>query len=59
MDNKQKTIFVYDDWSREFPVLMGRLYVQFSRGEEVVSYEYEDSWLKNNNLNYFKILEVK
>lgn len=49
MDNKQKTIFVYDDWSREFPVLMGRLYVQFSRGEEVFSFEYEDSWLKNNN----------
>ena len=49
MDNKQKTIFVYDDWSREFPVLMGRLYVQFSRGEEVFSFEYENSWLKNNN----------
>ena len=49
MDNKQKTIFVYDDWSREFPVLMGRLYVQCSRGEEVFSFEYENSWLKNNN----------
>ena len=29
MDNKQKTIFVYDDWSREFPVLMGRFTFSF------------------------------
>lgn len=44
----QKTIYVYDDFSLEKPILLGRLYVSMIRGGESYSFEYDHSWLKQN-----------
>ncbi|MDO4962269.1 MAG: HipA domain-containing protein [Eubacteriales bacterium] len=44
----EKTIYVYDDFSFDGPVLLGRLYVDVVRGGESYSFEYDDSWLKAN-----------
>lgn len=46
----QKTIFVYDDFSTDQPVLMGRLYVNVIKGEESYSFEYDKDWLKKTGL---------
>ena len=42
----QKTIFVYDDFSTDQPVLMGSLYVNVIKGGESYSFEYDKGWLK-------------
>lgn len=45
--NRDAPIFVYADWlSLGGPTLVGRLYRGLVRGEEVLSFEYEPSWLK-------------
>ena len=46
MSANQKTIFVYDDFSVESPLLMGLLYVNIVRGGETYSFEYDENWLK-------------
>ena len=46
MENVQKTVYVYDDWSSSAPRLMGKLCAQRVRGEEVFSFEYDESWLR-------------
>ena len=46
MAAKQKTIFVYDDFSSEQPVFMGILYVNVIKGGESYSFEYDREWLK-------------
>lgn len=48
MNNNQKTILVFENWSGEKPVLIGRLYVDSSRGVEQYSFEYDDKWLKES-----------
>lgn len=50
MAAKQKTIFVYDDFSSEQPVLMGILYVNVIKGGESYSFEYDREWLKKTGL---------
>lgn len=47
MDNNQKTIYVYDDFSFDEPVLLGCLFVNVIRGEESYSFEYDKNWLHN------------
>lgn len=47
MSTNQKTIFVYDDFSGENPILLGRLYVDVIKGGESYSFEYDDDWLAN------------
>lgn len=47
MKNYQLTIYVYADLE-DSPVMIGRLYVQHSRGEEVFSFEYLPEWLESN-----------
>lgn len=42
-----KTIFVYENWSSQEPVLIGKLYVDNSKGKEVFSFEYDNDWLTN------------
>ena len=49
----EKVIFVYDDFSYDEPVLMGRLYVNVIRGEETYSFEYDKVWLKSTGLSYY------
>lgn len=49
----EKVIFVYDDFSYDEPVLMGRLFVNVIRGEETYSFEYDKAWLKSTGLSYY------
>ncbi|MGN1413203.1 MAG: type II toxin-antitoxin system HipA family toxin [Anaerovoracaceae bacterium] len=46
----QKTIFVYDDFSTDEPILMGTLYVSVIKGGESYSFEYDNQWLKKTGL---------
>ena len=46
----EKTIYVYDDFSFDVPVLLGRLYVNTIRGGENFSFEYDAAWLKKTAL---------
>ena len=50
MAANQKTIFVYDDFSTDHPVLMGSLYVNVIKGGESYSFEYDKEWLKKTGL---------
>lgn len=42
---EEKTIYVYENWSSDFPALIGRLYVSFIKGKEQFSFEYDSEWL--------------
>lgn len=46
----QKIIFVYDDFSNDYPILMGKLYVNVIKGGESYSFEYDKDWLKITKL---------
>lgn len=50
MPSKQKTIFVYDDFSSDHPIFMGSLYVNVTKGTETYSFEYDRDWLKRTGL---------
>lgn len=41
------TIYVYENFSSEEPMLMGRLYIEAARGTEHHSFEFENEWLKS------------
>lgn len=51
MSANQKTILVYDDFSSDAPMLLGRLYVDIIKGGESYSFEYDDNWLMNTQLS--------
>lgn len=42
-----KRIYVYENWKSDTPEKIGTLYVEGGKGREVISFEYEDSWLDN------------
>ena len=42
------TIFVYEQWSEDNPVLMGRLFTDSLRGKETYAFEYDREWLAQN-----------
>lgn len=44
MMTKQKIIFVYDDFSANQPILMGKLFVNVIKDGESYSFEYEKDW---------------
>lgn len=44
MASNEKVIYVYADWVNQLPILMGRLYVNVSRGKELFSFEYSKDW---------------
>ena len=46
MAENQKTIFVYDDFSSDEPLLIGMLFVDVIRGGESYSFEYNKHWLE-------------
>ncbi len=50
MPANQKTIFVYDDFSSDQPILMGCLFVNVIKGGESYSFEYDKDWLKKTKL---------
>ena len=45
-----KNIFVYESFTNDEPKLMGTLFVEYMKGTEHVSFEYERDWLKQNNI---------
>lgn len=51
MSANEKTIYVYDDFSYDTPVLLGRLYVDVIKGSESYAFEYDDSWLQSTKLS--------
>lgn len=48
----EKIIYVYENWSEEEPVLLGKLYVSYIRGKEQFAFEYDTSWLVSESANY-------
>lgn len=50
MAASQKIIYVYDDFSFDTPMLLGRLYVGVIKGGENFSFEYDSDWLKRTVL---------
>ena len=40
-----KTIYVYENWSGDTPVKLGKLYVDQARGSEQYAFEYDEAWL--------------
>lgn len=49
----EKTIYIYENWSEETPVLMGKLYMLSVRGKEQFAFEYDVAWLGSETSNYF------
>lgn len=43
----EKTIYVYENWSGDTPILLGKLYVDASKRSESYSFEYDAAWLKS------------
>ena len=51
--NEELRIYVYDSFSSDTDVLMGRLYVNYLRGTESYSFEYDPNWLaKHPNIPF-------
>ena len=50
---KEKIIYVFENWSSEIPILVGKLYVSYIRGKEQFAFEYDESWLTSEMANYF------
>jgi len=44
---RKQTIFVYAAWDGPETRLIGRLFADESRGREIFSFEYDESWLKS------------
>ena len=42
----EKIIYVHENWISEKPDLLGELYVSFTRGQEIFSFEHDGFWLK-------------
>ena len=51
MAGEDKTILVYDDFSSDAPILLGKLYVGVIKGGESYSFEYDKEWLTKNKLS--------
>lgn len=47
----EKVIYVYDSWSSDEPILIGKLYADNIRGRELYSFEYDKSWLDNYSMS--------
>ncbi len=45
MVQKERTIYVYENWRGELPSLLGKLCCGFVRGQETFSFEYDPAWL--------------
>ena len=50
MAREEKTIYVYDAFSGDTPILLGKLNVAVIRGGETYSFEYDKDWLVGNKL---------
>jgi serine/threonine-protein kinase HipA len=48
----EKTIYVYENWSGDVPILLGRLYINQVKRNESYSFEYSDEWLRSSDTHY-------
>lgn len=46
MASSERIIYVYDDFSFDSPVLLGRVFVNVIKGTESYGFEYDDEWLE-------------
>ena len=46
-------VFVYENWSDINPEKLGTLFVSGNKGKEVVSFEYDEDWLKGHPCSFF------
>lgn len=53
MAYEEKIIYVYADWFGSSPVLFGKLYVNYIRGNELTSFSFSENWLKSQNVGIF------
>jgi serine/threonine-protein kinase HipA len=51
MAGEEKIIYVYDDFTEDTPVLLGKLYVGVIKGGETYSFEYDIDWLAKNKFS--------
>ena len=47
-----KSIYVYENWSGDTPVKLGKLYVDQARGSEQYAFEYDEAWLTAGRFVY-------
>lgn len=52
MAGENKIIYLYDDFTEDMPVLLGKLYVGAIKGGETYSFEYDVDWLIKNKLGF-------
>lgn len=50
---EEKVIYVYENWSGDKPVLIGKLYISYIRGKEQFAFEYDTNWLVSEEANLF------
>ncbi len=53
----EKIIYVYFDWDN-YPVLLGRLFVDVNRGKESFSFEYDKKWLQLCEIGDFPNISI-
>lgn len=51
MAGTENIIYVYDDFSEDNPILIGKMYVGVIKGGETYSFEYDMDWLAKNKLS--------
>ena len=51
MESEEKITYVYDDFSYDEPVLLGKLYASVIKQGELYSFEYDKEWLKDNKMS--------
>ena len=47
MNDREKRILVYADWTHDGPTLIGELYASVSKGRETFSFAYDKGWLSH------------
>ena len=50
MAEDQIIVYVHENWSDALPKRMGRLYAAHGRGRSISAFEYEEDWLKSNQI---------
>lgn len=50
MTKGEKIIYVYDDFSSDGSILLGKLNISLIKGSETYSFEYDKEWLSKNKL---------
>lgn len=52
MPQDGQVVFVYVDWGNDGPQLMGKLHHTFFGEKWTTSFEYDNTWLRENHTNH-------